>query len=115
MCESADAKNLFESDLTIQQVYDDLYTQLQNGSTAVLSDQNLPSTTLWQLVADTLSTDPAKPLTQLTLFPPSQGGSVTLGPVSGNSLTVAGKVSLLNLEITTTVTVTVAGGVPDIQ
>ncbi len=101
--------------LTIGQVYDDLYTQLQHGSTAVLSNQNLPSATLWQLAADTLSTDPTKPLTQLTLFPPSQGGSVTLGPVSGNSLTVAGKVSLLNLEITTTVTVTVAGGVPDIS
>lgn len=101
--------------LTIQEVYDNLYTQLQHGSTAVLSDQNLPSAELWQLVADTLSTDPEHPLTRLTLFPPSRSGSVTLGPVAGDSLTVSGKVNLLNLDTTTTITVTVDGGEPDLS
>lgn len=93
-------------ELTIQQVHDNLQQQLQVGSTATLSELNLPSVDLWQLVNDTLS------VTQITVFA-RPGGSVTLGPVVGDSLTLAGQVELLGFQSGTTITVTVDAGVPN--
>ena len=92
--------------LTIQQVYDDLQRQLQNGYTATLSQANLPSTDLWTLVHDTLAT------TAITVMP-SGGGAVVLGPISGDSLTLSGSVNLLQFLSTTTITVTVTANAPN--
>jgi hypothetical protein len=44
--------------LTLEQVHDDLLTQLQHGATAVLSARNLPSVRLWTLVGQTLRRRP---------------------------------------------------------
>ncbi|WP_117190400.1 LysM peptidoglycan-binding domain-containing protein [Rhizobium terrae] len=100
--------------LTIQTVHDDLITQLDHGSVAVLWSRNLPSQRLWTLVAATLSNDPANPVTQIVLSPPDALNPVRVSPVAGEAFTVTGQVDLLNLVVTTTVTVTVRNGEPDL-
>ncbi|MFN3387345.1 MAG: LysM peptidoglycan-binding domain-containing protein [Allosphingosinicella sp.] len=100
--------------LTLEQVHDDLITQLQHGSTAVLSPRNLPSQRLWSLVGATLGSEPGRPVAQIAVAPPSAISAVRVSPIDGDSFTVTGQVSLLNLRVTTIVTVTVSAGEPDL-
>jgi LysM repeat protein len=100
--------------LTLEQVHDDLITQLEHGSTAVLSPRNLPSPRLWTLIGETLGSDPGRPVTQIAVSPPSAVSGVRVSPIAGDSFTLTGLVSLLNLKVTTVITVTVSAGEPDL-
>jgi hypothetical protein len=75
---------------------------------------NLPSPRLWSLVEQTLSAPPARQVRQIVLTPATPVVPVRLSSIVGASFTVTGQVVLLNLQVTTIVTVTVDGGEPDL-
>ncbi len=100
--------------LTLQQVYDDLTQQLQHGAIAVLSPRNLPSERLWTLVAQDTEHAARHARHADRRRAADAARSVRLSPIAGDAFTVAGQVTLLNLTVSTIVTVTVREGEPDL-
>jgi LysM repeat protein len=96
-----------DDSITIQQLHDNVVSQASLGGAVVLSSFNMPSEALWTKVAIALAVN------EIDISPPSPD-DVLVGPISGNSFTITGNLSLLGFAPQLrTVTVRVDVGVPN--
>jgi len=96
-----------DAPLTIQQLHDNIVSQATLGGAVVLSSVNMPSAALWSKVLIALA------VREIDIAP-TAGSDVQVGPVSGDSFTITGNISLLGFTSQLrTVTVRVDAGVPN--